>query len=642
MSMLSQVRHRPPSRNGDGQSHEADGIAYKMLVLLCVGYAMHAIYAIVTLRSLYGDAAWFLIRIASEGRVTNFYFDFAREFYYSRFMAFGLTQWLAVAAANLGVNSINALAILLGIGFYTHKLVSLLLCYALLPAGKKAFVVFPALAVFAGSINSEMYIVTETHLAISVFWPLFIAATSSKDIGFWKFSACAAALFVNCFTYESIAILGVPLFIVMMVNASGAPPSQRKYWLMLGVISALAIALNWWAILVPRDPVNKASFVAAGLKLLQDTMSGIAYIHVSVLASVLAIVIVSILMLRQGSLGVVDRTVVVLAAAILTLGPLLHFLRYSKSTDLSNSIGDRSVGGFMLQIVVIAMYLCAKKFFSQQLYTRIASVALTVSALAIGQIAWQVAATNSWSNATSVAVNSLRSSVGIAPCNENTLRGGAWYQIPPASVLCHWWVMPLSIVLAPDRNVVAMLTSTESFKPFDPLDASALPGMRFAPVDYSRYNSAVDAQKTIQLNQSVSFSAGSNGNLLIRSGFSVPEKWATWTDGRSAKLGFCLKEPLDETGLQVRFTLNPFVSVIRPSLDVFVKANGHAETTWHFSQENPPISRAVQIPQDHFSSGGCVDLQFEFSDARPASRMGAAGDPRELGIALIDMLVSRP
>jgi len=621
---------------------KTDDIARRMLALLSVGYAIHAIFAIATLRSLYGDAAWYLVRIASEGHKTDFYSDFAREFYYSRFMAFLLTQWWAVAAANFGVNSVNALAIFLGIGFYAHKLVSLLFSYALLPKGKKAFFVFPALAVFAGSINSEMYIVTETHLAASVFWPLLIAVTNSKNIGLVKFAACAAALFASCFIYESIAILGVPLLVVMMANAAGASLSQRKYWLTLGAMSALAIALNWWAILVPRDPVNKASFVASGLKLLRDTMSGVAHAHVGVLASALAIGVVSILLLRRRSLSIVENAMIVAAAAMLMLGPLVHFVTFAASTDVSNSIGDRSVGGFVLQIVLVVMYLFAKKFFSQQLHIRMAPIAVIVGALAIGQIGWQLAATNSWSNAISVAAASLRRGEGIVPCDGNTLNGNAWYQIPPASILCHWWVMPLSIVLAPHGDVTAMLTSTESFKPFDPLDTSTLPGMRFASVDYSRYKSAVGVQKTIRLNQKILFSAGSKGNLLIQSGFSTPEKWATWTDGRSAKMGFCLKEPIDEVGLRVIFTLSPFISAIRPSLDVSVAANGHAETAWHFSQEAAPVSRIVQIPPDHFLYEGCVTLQFEFSDARPASQMGAVGDPRELGIAFIDALVIKP
>ncbi len=77
-------------------------------------------------------------------------------------------QLPTLLAARVGVHSLGVLSIVFGVTLFSFKPVSILLCYRF--ARDKRYVLFPLLSLFAGTMNSEGYLISETHLMSALFW----------------------------------------------------------------------------------------------------------------------------------------------------------------------------------------------------------------------------------------------------------------------------------------------------------------------------------------------------------------------------------------------------------------------------------------------------------------------------------------
>jgi hypothetical protein len=609
-----------------------------MLALLA--YAVHAAYAVATHRALYGDAAWFLVKMITERDVTSFYSDFSREFYYSRFVAYAMTQLPALTALHSGVDDPRHLSWVLGATYFIHKPLSLWLCYRLLPTGNKSYVLFPLLGLFAGSINSEIYIVTETHLATSFLWPLLVAITQLRQPGNAASAAIAGGLLLSSFVYESFAFFGPVLLLACVVRGVLASRQHRGRWVLLSACAMAPIAMSWAAILFPRDPTNKSAFTNGVVKVVQDTLSGMASAHVVALASVLSLVSIAALiawvLLRRPN----EPTVVWWtwgAALVLALLPGLHFLLQAASPDFTYSITDRGFGGLVMQVGVIGLYLLVLVLPTRVFRAAAPSAFVIASGLVIGQVAWQLLATHAWQGAISQFERVITTNDGLENCTSSALPGARPSAADSARILCHWWVLPLSVVLAPDSGVHALVMSPESFVPFDPRAPQALPNTPDGEIEYQPYLRALTAEKAATVRGKVDVTSAGGGGAYFRAGFSHPEAWATWTDGKAAKLELCFER--GQADPLLTFKVAPQLTAVRPRLGAVVSVNGARAGAWDFHLGETVVERQVAIPRNELDANGCGMLDFTFDDDRQASEIGVPGDPRRLGLAFVSMQI---
>lgn len=602
-------------------------------------YVLHGGYAALSHRALYGDAAWFLVRIITEGDVTSFYSDFIREFYYSRFLAYSLTQLPTVAAVQAGLEDTRVLSWILGATYFAHKPLSLWLCYRLLPAARKAYVLFPLLGLFAGSISSELYIVTETHLAVSFMWPLLLAVTQLQQPSRWGFIAIAAGVLASAFVYESMAFFGLILLGLCALRAwHGNGP--RLPWIWISSCTLVPIGINWAAILFPRDPTNKSAFSNGVLKLFNDSLSSPATVHILGVVSVASIALLIVLLLR----GIRVREPkpvpawVWATAAMLASAPVIHFIVYAAQVDFTYAITDRGFGGLLMQLVIIALYLAVLALPARSFLSSVPAAAVIVGGLALGQVGWQLLATRTWSASLLELERVAALRTGLQECSPRTLDGTAGSQPAASTIVCHWWVLPLSVVLAPDDGVHTMFVSRESFVPFDPRVAEALPNSPDQAVDYRPYLRALSSGRKTPMAGHLDFTAAGGGPQYFRTGFSAPEAWATWTDGPSAELDLCFGAATAVDPVLV-FKVAPQVTTARPTLGASVYANGVPVTQWAFALGQGVVERTLVIPRRHLDGDGCALVRFSFDDDRPASELGVPGDPRRLGLAFVSLQV---
>jgi hypothetical protein len=601
-------------------------------------YLVHAVLAVASGRQLYGDAAWFLIRIVSEGQATSFVADFFTEFHHARTLAFWITQGPTVLALHLGLRDLQALSTVLGVTYFASKPLALVVCYRLLPTGEKCFVVFPMLAVFAGAINSDIYIVSETHLAMSLAWPLVIALHRPTPGSDARELLVLLVIAVTCLIHESfVAFAGIMLAVVGTQWHQAGHPRDPWTFLKAGLLG-LVVTVNAAGILFPRDPTNKAAFSGGLVQLVRDSLVGVGDVHVGPLVSLVATAgVIALAFAPSGGARRSGTAMVMATGLFLALAPLAHFVVFVDRVRLEDAIVDRGFSGLVMQVVLMVAYLAVHAFRADALRHQAAAASALLGALVAGQVSWQVFATHVWRDATATLRQRLASRDGVLLCPAPADQSGSLGNARAEHVLCKWWVTPLSIVLSPRAVVRSMVLSDDRFQPFDARNPTGLPTLAAVGGDYRPFLAAVGDGRRLGPWEKVQFGEAGRGASMVRRGFAVPEGWGTWTNDDEAQLEVCGLETRREASVLLEFHLAPFIPPGGEPPEVSVSVAGAPSDTWRFGPGDRVVGRAVRVPGGAIPSTGCVEIGLRVDHARSPASLGLSGDPRRLGVALIDL-----
>ena len=618
---------------------------FRIFLFLFGLYALNAVYAIAAQRHLYGDASWFLIKIMSTGTVTSFYTDFWHQFYYSRFVSYWLTQGPTVLALHMGIHNNQTLSWILGSTYFSLKLISLVICYKILDDDKKVFVFFPLFGLFAGTINSDIYIVTETHVAVSFLWPIAILLNKKDKIGTITKYFGYIGILAASFTYESWAFFSPLLIIAGYLNARKLDGKQQTAIRTMSALLLVPACVGWAAILFPRDPTNEGGFVHGVLAVFSDSLNGISAWHIGALVSALAILLLVLSLLCRREVLDISRYAWILwpVLAVLAIAPPLHFLIFHNGLVFGYSIMDRGFGGLAIQLVLLILFIGTS-------YTKALSFSSTIGfstsiliALAAGQIANQLLATRAWNLAVDATRATLNTEHGAVPCNMINRFAPAGDHIAPSAIICSWWAYPMSILFSKAGMIQSFLIpSNLGFQPFSPFIATGLPTFRYGGPNYSKYEETLGSSFGLHLGEHALFVLGSSNTLMLKSGFSYPESWATWTDSSVADMYVCLKDLAKTRALRLVFDVVPFVTSSQPYLPVSVVLPNGRDTHWDFHYGTPkPVSKSLVISTDNWPESGCGDIGFHMPESlRSPLELGMSGDPRKLGFALIAVSVT--
>src|SRR4029077_3202217 len=83
----------------------------------------------------------------------------------------------------------------------------------------------------------------------------------------------------------------------------------------------------------------------------------------------------------------------------------------------------------------------------------------------------------------------------------------------------------------------------------------------------------------------IDFGIAGSGDFFRSTGWSVPEKWGTWTDGESAEIELTI-EGRNRSDLVLEMECRAFVVPMQPELEVSVSANGKQLDVWKFLFES--------------------------------------------------------
>lgn len=607
----------------------------RLLIILGGLYLLHACYAVITQRHLYGDASWFLVRMISEAKPTNFYTSFAHEFYYSRVVAYWLTQLPTVIGIHAGLSSVWLLSLIFGATYFSHRMISLVICHLLLDRDEKHLIAFPLLGLLAGSIVSEVYIVTEIHISASFLWPIAILLFRQRPLTNLAYWIASATIVLAAFTYESWAFFAPMLLVGLIIKRI---TSNQAFRLPLGPALALVVCavINWCAILFPRDPANKDGFVNGVLRIIYDSFAGPSHWHIGAMVAVLVSGCVLVLVaLPQRFMTRALWWPVAFLALVVAAAPPIHFHLLGSGVDLSYAVTDRGFAGLVMQAGLLVIFL-GVVLVQRTSIDSFRYIAVLLCGLCFGQVSWQLMATNSWESAARATRATIREESGPIPCEQIDAAQKRHHGPSASTVMCTWWATPFSLLENPNREIHTLLTTRSAFQAFDFANPASLPGASNGAFNYGPYLRSLQHEQNTELSGEISFGKGARGASLLRSGFSFSESSLTWTEGQTAVLHFCLPSEPAANAYRISFTVTPHLDRQHLPMSAEVRPGSGRATTWTFAPSTSGwVTRTIDISRADFDGTNCGDIRISFArtPASPAE-LGESADNRHLGLAL--------
>jgi hypothetical protein len=605
-----------------------------LLSMAAATYAAQAFLAIVAGRHLYGDGSWFLVKMLSENHVAIWNAHGWRDFFVGRFGAFAYQEYPTLLAARLHVRNPQLLSLIYGTTLFSFKPLSILLCYHF--ARDKRLVIFPLLTLFAVTINSEVYLVSETHLMTALFWPALFGVLFCRELKGFDLAAMIVVSAPLLVCYETMVAFGVFLCGACIYRYLAIARSSREKWL-TGVFFcwySTGVVLAVLSLIFPRDATQKQDFLRSLLFVFRNDHIGA---RVSCVILVLCALIVLIPERFRTALSAVTAIAIVCSLAI-----PVYIIRHPQLTHFGAHILARTMNSnvpLVLACVFMALFFHLIRIGTNQ-YKRLFVVA---AVLGLCQCGWSMIATMQWSNMLTVLRAELRTHSGPVPLEETPLYQWTVDGQPMRGLHAEWPLMSLSILYSDNRSVRAIIVPpARSFLPFDPFAAASLPDLSRFRIRYDDYREFLAQQWQYRLGETLTFTRGGSAALFMRGNWQGAEDWATW--GGDSDFGLDL--PISPGELPKTLLLSamvaPNLSLNYPDLAVQVEVNNVALGTWRF-QYSPDVftTRTVQIPRDVLTLSNPVQIRFHaVGMVRSPTEMGKGQDPRKLSLAFVKLTLA--
>jgi len=453
-------------------------------------YLISVALAVMAGRHLYADGTLGFLDILSGGPFPMVPGGWA-GLYTSRFGQVIYVQMPPRLAAWMGLRDLRALSLIFGAVLYGFKPLGLAVCYRY--ARDKRYLLFPLLALFAGAINTEAFILRENQMLMGLFWPALFITLFAESITGWTLAVYVliGAPLILC--YESMVFFGVVLCAAcvyrLAVGASRSPVDRRVtlaalVWFAMGAVIAAC------SILLPRVPGNRESALM-GFKLLVHPDLGTVLDHVGLRMSCVVLVLVAaIAVCRTGS-----RLVWWLAAA--ALAPALYIPAY---IWLHPSLTSLNAQMFFRTLDVPVVLAAAAFLFATLLgllpmdAAKYRALFLVVAALGIGQSLWSAMATGQWMGAVALFRDDLSRHTGVVPYEQSVASRLDVGGLPVAHMLGEpqWPVLPMSIAFAEGGNVRSIVVMRKGiYRPYDPWNPATLPDLRRYGIHYDEFVKAL-------------------------------------------------------------------------------------------------------------------------------------------------------
>jgi hypothetical protein len=319
-----------------------------------------------------------------------------------------------------------------------------------------------------------------------LFWPLLFLLVLVRRWSPWTFLAAAVLAFPMLRAYESMALAGPVLAGCAGFRAFTAPDRVRRCaFALLAIYCVAGSGVAVYFILNPRIPGNYDSFVES-LRFYRDNQG---HWHWLGAVSGGAVVLMMVSLLRPIPLR--TRTtllaLVVGAAAAAALLPLVEPMSVAPYLHYR----ARVVNVYLPPVLAVVFLTCAYSVSRVRDWSFALAVASTLS---LAQLCWHAAAVREWRHYLDVFRVEVTTQRGLVPFGESALAEEAVNGRPIAAM--NWgWIMPtMSILLAPDGHVRAIVDNPpyDGWLPFDQHDVAQLPDLSRYGVRYDAYLAALE------------------------------------------------------------------------------------------------------------------------------------------------------
>jgi hypothetical protein len=598
-----------------------------LVAMAAAAYLVQASVAIATGRHLFGDGSWLLLRLLAENHIIHLNNNAWNDFFVGRLGAFTYQQLPTLLAARLGVHSLGVLSVVFGVTLFSFKPLGILLCYRF--ASDKRYVLFPLLSLLAGTMNSEGYLISETHLMSALFWAALFGLLCPREFGWFDLAAMIIVSAPLILCYETMAMFGLVLVGACIYRWRAIAKSARSKWLtvVFGAWYTLGAIFAMLAIIFPRDPTQRADFFRGMLFIFHYRHVGA---RISWLVLILCALVVLVPAIYKKTLNLMVGLAIVCSVAIPAF-----ILVHPQLTSLDEHIVARTMNASVplaLATAFLAVYFNLLQLDTGK-YQRLFVIA---AVLGICQSAWSVGASAQWSLMLNVLRSELRTQTGLVPFADSLLSRRTLGGQPMRAMHAEWPLMSLSIVYADDGKVQAiLLPPSTSFYPFDPRIPAALPRLQRFHIDYSPYLAALPKTSPYELGQWIDFSDGGNALPYETGGWWKAEPWGTWTAeqaGLTLDFGGAVK-----SGLVMEAVAAAFVNEKNPAVAVQVLVNDVPVGEWSFrfqSGATEDQTYRMVLGREALNQALPAVIRFRVSGAGSPAAVGLSGDARMLGMAV--------
>lgn len=208
--------------------------------LIVISMIVMAVYQATSHLHLYADGSHFFVNLLSQQSVFNPL--------QSRFFANTLQQALPLLLIKTGTTDIKLLSFAFGINLYLIPILGIIISYLILDSNRKPLILFPVLFSLFAIHNNYAFIISESFVAVSIFWPLlfFVLFKELRPSSGWIYFA-SILLISN--THELTFLLLVVLGAALYQRHRNIPnePIPITFILALSILMALIANLYWTA-----------------------------------------------------------------------------------------------------------------------------------------------------------------------------------------------------------------------------------------------------------------------------------------------------------------------------------------------------------------------------------------------------------
>lgn len=615
--------------------HDAAGqplsvlLGRRMAILAAIvfaAYICHTLLAVFVSRHLFGDGAWFLLKMLSEGHVAHWHTDLFRDFYVGRYGAFLYHQYPTLLLSQLGITNLGVLAAVYGLTLFSFKSLGLWICHAY--ADDKRAILFPLTTLFAGTINSEGYVVSETHLFTALFWAAAFMLLTSRRLGMQDLVLLGFISAPLLLCYEAMVLYGPILCALCLYRLHRAEHADRVACRFLIVWYGLGTVFAALSIIHPRDATNRADFLRGMLFVIENDHTGA---RVSVVITIVVLLILAFKM-KPRLLAVLAALAVVLSTAI-----PLYAIMVPEKLSLNVHVIARTLNA-VVPLALTPVFLLWHFGRLSVERANFKAAFLIVSALGAAQVAYNITASLYWNNMVGLLSREVTTHIGIIPLEGTVLARWTTGTAPVRNLHADWPLLPMSIIVAPHGRVTALVDpGSGTFRPFDPYDSTSLPDLQRHGIDYRPYLQTLADRASYHFGQVIHFNTGGNSNQYVIGGWSAPEAWGTWTDGPEATMRINVDDASADD-IQMTALAGAFVNERNPQLRVSIIVNEVPAGEWVFRYDKsayPYQDYSLILKRDVFMRRQPCRVAFRMSKVASPHELGLGGDPRKLGIALV-------
>lgn len=462
-----------------------------VVIAICVSlYVVQAVYAITHWRYLFADGAEFFIRL-----LENLAFHSPNTPH--RLLAGVLTQSPLLAALHLGATDLALLRPLFGLGLYLPYF----LCLAIwlhVTRNRRELMAFPLLFLFASAVNSEFFIISQSHAAAGMFFSLLPLMLLKPH---WSMRTAALAAFFSMFlllAYPTMILYGPILAVIAAQRARNAGVGiARAGWIAATVWFLAGTAVAAWDIFWP-DPTGLTAdgflehTITLFLRHVFGPLSGSGLnLHFGAIVSLSALLLAALAALAPER----HRKLVLLAIACFALASLATIFALALFPNhLEVSLHYKARVLLLVIPPALALVLMAMTWKGWALQgSRLAAIMSVVLVLGVFQTGWHMLATHQWAGYLQIFRAELEAKKGFVAVQDSALaerlRGSQ------AVETFNWgWSLPhMSILLAPRGEVRTLIGNPRNILTFEPTDPADLPRLERYGIDYTVYLHALSS-----------------------------------------------------------------------------------------------------------------------------------------------------